>query len=261
MQPENKTTGNRSGYNYLMILTFLLIVGELIFRYLAESEIEETIVKVLIIGLPLVFVYLGYNWAKWAASIILVLNGILSIGGMFELGSPLLGIVGLFNILFAVTLHISKKINLLFSSTEEINTIDTDLPANVTTENFDYPYLITRIQASMIDGILLACFLGILLVLTSNLENRLIPAIIFCVVAIFYEPVFLSIYSATIGHKIMRIKVINLKHKDKKLNLLQGSIRIFTKYFLGWLSFITINFNPGHRAIHDYFSSSIVIKN
>lgn len=78
---------------------------------------------------------------------------------------------------------------------------------------------------------------------------------------IFRYPVFLTLYSATIGHKIMRIKVMNLKHKDRKLNLLQGFIRIFTKYFLGWMSFITINFNPGHRAIHDYFSSSIVIKN
>lgn len=251
----------RPGYQYLMILTLLLIVGELVFRYLAESEIEESIIKVFLIGLPLVFVYMRYNWAKWAASIVLALNGILSIGGMSELSTPILGLVGLFNIIFAVSLHTSKKIKSLFSNNEGINTVDTDVLANVTVETFDYPYLLTRIQATMIDGGLLASFLAILLLLTPNLENRLIVAIIFCVAAILYEPVFLTLYSATIGHKIMRIKVMNLKHKDRKLNLLQGFIRIFTKYFLGWMSFITINFNPGHRAIHDYFSSSIVIKN
>jgi hypothetical protein len=32
------------------------------------------------------------------------------------------------------------------------------------------------------------------------------------------------------------------------------------KGFLGWLSFITINFNDEHRAIHDFASDSVMIE-
>lgn len=127
-------------------------------------------------------------------------------------------------------------------------------------ENFDYPYLLTRYKASLIDGVLLACLFGVILFLTPNPNISLVEGIIFLIIVILYEPILLSIYSATVGHFMMGIKVISLKNKNQKLTIFQGIIRISIKTLLGWISFFTINFNPGHRAIHDFLSSSIVIK-
>jgi len=127
-------------------------------------------------------------------------------------------------------------------------------------ENFDYPYLLTRYKASLIDGFLLA-LLGVILFLTQNRDNWQLAGIIYFIIVILYEPILLSFFSATVGHTMMGLKVISLKNKNRKLNIFQGLIRIIVKLFLGWISFITINFNTGHRAIHDYLSSSIVLKN
>ncbi len=142
----------------------------------------------------------------------------------------------------------------------EEKSIKTDKSQTEFDKNFDYPYLLTRYQASLIDGVLLGCLFGVILFLTPNPDISPVDGIIFFVIAILYEPILLSIFSATVGHYMMGIKVISLKNKNRKLNIFQGIIRIFTKFMLGWISFITINFNPGHRAIHDYLSSGIVMK-
>jgi uncharacterized RDD family membrane protein YckC len=60
---------------------------------------------------------------------------------------------------------------------------------------------------------------------------------------------------------IMGIRVKNHQETSKNIKFYQGVIRILSKAVLGWLSFLTINFNPEHRAIHDYLSSSIVLNN
>jgi uncharacterized RDD family membrane protein YckC len=258
---ENKSTIKHFRLQYLAALTLLVILGELVFKYQTASEIEAIIIKVFIIVLPLVFVYFGYKWAIWTSSIILVLNGILIIESVFIYNSPILGIVGLLNILLAITPFISKKIKSIFLSPKVVEKIDDNEPAKETFKDFDYPYLLTRIKASLIDGVVLACFLGFLLALTPNPESRPIAAVIFAITVLLYEPVLLSIFSATIGHTLMGIKVINFIDNNRKLNILQGIIRVFTKYILGWLSFLTINFNNGHRAIHDYLSSGVVVKN
>lgn len=142
----------------------------------------------------------------------------------------------------------------------EEKSIKTDKSQIEFDENFDYPYLLTRYKASLIDGVILACLFGVILFLTPNPNISLVEGIIFFIIIILYEPILLSIYSATLGHYMMGIKVISLKNKNRKLNIFQGIIRISTKALLGWISFFTINFNPGHRAIHDFFSSSVVIK-
>ena len=142
----------------------------------------------------------------------------------------------------------------------EVKSIKTDKSHIEFDENFDYPLLLTRYKASLIDGVLLACLFGLILFLTPSRNISWVEGIIFFIIVILYEPILLSIYSATLGHTMMGIKVISLKNKNQKLNIFQGIIRISAKTILGWISFFTINFNPGHRAIHDYFSSSIVVK-
>jgi uncharacterized RDD family membrane protein YckC len=142
----------------------------------------------------------------------------------------------------------------------EEKSIKTDKSQIEFDENFDYPYLLTRYKASLIDGVLLACLLGVILFITPSRDNWQVEGIIFFIIVILYEPILLSIFSATVGHSMMGLKVISLKNKNRKLNIFQGLIRTIVKLLLGWISFFTINFNPGHRAMHDYLSSSIVLK-
>ncbi len=255
-----ETNSKKAEKQYLLLLTGLLVIGELIFRFIAESEIEETMVKVALIALPLVFVLLQKQWAKWVASLILILNGILFFAGMLTLKSAILGLVGAFNIFFALSLHFSRKLKSWFSKEDTPQLNDNVNNEDVVEPAFDYPYLLTRFKATMIDGGLLAVFLIVLLLVTSEVENRPLIAIVFCLVALLYEPLMLWFNSATIGHVMVGIRVLNVKQTGKKLNLFHGLIRVISKYVLGWLSFVTINFNPGHRAIHDFLSSSIVVK-
>lgn len=247
------------GLYYLALLTVLLVISELVFRNIAESEIEETAVKVLIVGIPLIFVFLGHKWAKWVASVILILNGSITLVGVYELDSQGLYIVGLYNIFFAVVLHISKKIKPYFYKGDELTEETTVETITTNSEDFDCPYLVTRYKAALIDGLLQFGIFALLMVLTKDPENRPTAFIVFLIIALLYEPILLTSFAGTIGHKVMRIKIKSLQDTSKNINLFQGLIRIFSKILLGWLSFLTINFNPEHRAIHDYLSSSIVL--
>lgn len=257
---EKKINNKRRKFQYLIVLTIIWVASELIFFYLADSDIEDPIIRFIFISVPLVFVYLGHKWAKWVTSIFLFLNGVLSIGIMLEGSSLLLAINSLFNLFFAYVLLFSKRIKIIFNGEEKTAELEKYELTEEEKEPFDYPYLLTRVKASFIDGVLLAIILIGLLAITSNQDNRLFVAMIFCVIAVLYEPILLTLNSATLGHTIMNIKVVNIKDRNK-INMLQGFLRIITKFLLGWLSFLTINFNHKHRAIHDYISSSVVIKN
>lgn len=255
----DRKSRKQTGLYYLVFLTVLLVISELVFRYIAESEIEETAVKVLIVGIPLIFVFLGHKWAKWLASIILILNGSITLVGVYELDSKGLYIVGLYNIFFAIVLHVSKKIKPYFYKYEDLPVEMYIEPTTTNSEGFDYPYLLTRYKAALIDGFLQFGLFAVLMILTKDPENRPTTFIIFLIIELLYEPVLLTAFAGTIGHKVMRIKVKTLQDTSKNINLFQGLVRTFGKILLGWLSFLTINFNPEHRAIHDYLSSSIVL--
>jgi uncharacterized RDD family membrane protein YckC len=73
-----------------------------------------------------------------------------------------------------------------------------------------------------------------------------------------YEPI-LTAYSRTIGQRVMKIRVGRQENPLERINLLHAYIRWFTKGLLGWISFVTINFNPEHRAIHDMASDSVMV--
>lgn len=257
---ENQVNSKRYEFQHLPLLTVSWLISEALFFYLAELDLEDPIFRILFIGLPLVFVFFGHRWAKWVTAILLLLNGLLSIGIVVVNDLSFLILNSLVNFCFAFSLLLPKQANRLFHTLENAG----DEPKHETIEDapkpFDYPYLLTRVKASFIDGILLALVLIGLLAIRNTQESRLPEALIFALIAILYEPILLTLNSATIGHTVMNIKVVNIE-TGAKLNMLQGFLRISTKFALGWLSFLTINYNPKHRAIHDYISSGMVVKN
>ena len=74
-----------------------------------------------------------------------------------------------------------------------------------------------------------------------------------------YEPLCISI-GCTLGQYIKHIRVRSYSNENKKINIFMAFFRYIIKTLLGWLSFITITFNPEKRAIHDFAAGSVMIK-
>lgn len=123
----------------------------------------------------------------------------------------------------------------------------------------DYPYLITRYKALLIDGVVLFGGFAVTMLLVQADDLRPYAFGAYLIISFLYEPVMLATLSATIGHKMCNIKVVQFNAPDRKLTLMSGILRNVMKLALGWVSFLTINFNPEHRAVHDYASSSLVV--
>lgn len=129
----------------------------------------------------------------------------------------------------------------------------------------EYPELKTRIQSSFIDGLLI-----IVLMLVSawaldkagvgdEEEGGMLKAIIFVSIWGIYEPLATTL-GATLGNYFMKIRVRKMDANGKRLNIFQAFIRFVFKFFLGWLSFVTINFNKERRAIHDIVAGSVMLE-
>ena len=126
-------------------------------------------------------------------------------------------------------------------------------------QQFTYPALLKRYQALFIDGILLLAVMIIIMVVTEDSPYHTeIMISTWLVCAFCYEPI-LSAYSATIGQRLMKIRVRNVDDPNVRILLGRAYLRFVVKGLLGWLSFVTIHSNPAHRAIHDYAGSSVVI--
>ncbi len=123
----------------------------------------------------------------------------------------------------------------------------------------EYPYLLTRYKALLIDALVLFGGFAITMIIVQDVAFRPYAGGIYLIVAFLYEPVMLITLSATIGHQMVGIKVVRFDDPERRINLLSGIIRNIMKFSLGWMSFITINLNDEHRAIHDFASSSLVV--
>src|SRR5678815_2062789 len=129
----------------------------------------------------------------------------------------------------------------------------------------NYPSLAKRIQSIFIDSLLIIVlmFLSAWILDKMNPEqnegDEWIRIVLFIALWGVYEPLSMTL-GCTLGNYLMKIRVRKHNNAGKKINLLQAYARFIIKFFLGWLSFITISFNPERRAIHDFASGSIVVE-
>jgi uncharacterized RDD family membrane protein YckC len=127
----------------------------------------------------------------------------------------------------------------------------------------NYPSLVRRFQSLFIDTL----FIILAMVIISAILNYIpdTPDWIRITLFIFlfgcYEPVFIAFTKGTIGNKLMRIQVKQFNKERKRPNILQAYLRFIFKFFLGWISFLTMHFNPQKRAIHDLVANSVMIQN
>jgi uncharacterized RDD family membrane protein YckC len=108
---------------------------------------------------------------------------------------------------------------------------------------------------------LILIVLMIVMMVTQNWEyGTVLRVTSVLILTLFYEPV-LTVYSATVGQRVMGIRVRSANDPTKRINFLQAIIRLIAKAGLGWISFVTIHSNPKSRAIHDLVAGSVMVEN
>jgi len=129
-------------------------------------------------------------------------------------------------------------------------------------ENLEFPSLLNRVQAILIDLVILISVLFLATYIfhaIGNVSNS-VRKFVFIFMFFLYDPFLISFTGGTIGHHMMNIRVCRFRNPNKKIFIIDAVFRFIIKSLLGWLSFLTITFNDKKRAIHDLASGSIVVK-
>ena len=250
----------KTGIRYMLTLLGIFLISEIVFPYLIQEHLAETSIKTIIICIPITFIFFGHKWAKWIASILLILNGTLTLFLGFEFSSGTLYAFGIFNLFFALIPHFSKDIQELFNK-ETTKSAGNDFERTRNSEEpVNYPYLITRYKAALVDGIILILTFACLMILVQDSEfGRPTAFVVYVIFVLLYEPLMIVLFSGTIGHKSLSIQVKSFNDQTQNVKFPQALLRNLIKITLGWLSFITIGFGDDHRAIHDLAGNSIVL--
>lgn len=127
-------------------------------------------------------------------------------------------------------------------------------------ENKKYPGVFLRVKAAVFDSIVIIVFIGITTDIFSRFDNvpNYAKMIAFLFIFVLYDPIMVSFFGSTFGHKINNLKVQNLD-TGKRINIGFAILRFFTKAFLGVFSFFTVETNENKQAIHDSFVNSVVV--
>jgi len=135
-------------------------------------------------------------------------------------------------------------------------------------EPVDYSkvYILPSIKIRYFSTLIDICVIFLLALGVSSLFEMIgevpdtIRGVLFVIVFILYEPILITL-GATVGQFFLHIRVRRFNNPEKKVLFHLLLLRLLAKGLLGWLSFITVTFNPNRRAIHDYLSGSIMIAN
>ncbi len=124
-----------------------------------------------------------------------------------------------------------------------------------------YCTLTDRIKSMLIDALFLIAVMMVFSTALDMVKNPLVwlRVAIFIAIWFLYEP-FCVAYGCTIGQYIMRIRVRRASNPAARINIVLSYIRYIIKLAFGWLSFLSVAFNPNRQAIHDLAVESIVVK-
>ena len=124
---------------------------------------------------------------------------------------------------------------------------------------FGYPRFLRRLQALMIDGVVVGVGAVLTLLLSAKLGLQGGYSAILALLTIFaLEPWLVAFTGGTLGHHFAGIRVAN-KRNGKNVNIFAAVIRFLAKIVLGTLSLISVFVTKQHQAIHDQLVGSIVV--
>jgi uncharacterized RDD family membrane protein YckC len=138
--------------------------------------------------------------------------------------------------------------------------METTILENVTS-NKVYPSLSNRIQSAFIDAVLIIVLMFIATTVLDKFENApdWIRIVLFFGLWAVYEPLCTTL-GCTLGNYMKGIRVRRYTNESKRINFFAAFVRYCIKMLLGWISFLSIHFNPERRAIHDYVVGSVMVK-
>jgi uncharacterized RDD family membrane protein YckC len=251
----NRSVSQKKLKTYIAILTLIFLFMQVLVCTDDETLSEDIIPLAIIAVVFLIFVWFtvkGYAWAKWVLSLLLFLYSLAYLFAGISIPSFKFLIAGAYCLLFGLILHY-PVLNTLSISKESITKATFD-------DSFNFPYLIDRYKASLIDSAIITMITIFIIVVINYYQlDSLLSLIFSLIVFMLYEP-FLVAFSSTVGQRFMKISVRNINVPDKRITLVQSYLRFVTKISLGIVSFFTINFNSKKRAIHDYVGMSVMIK-
>lgn len=126
-------------------------------------------------------------------------------------------------------------------------------------ENIGYPRLSRRIQALLIDGVIVPIFALSVLLLAPRVGLVGIYAAISAGLVVFMlEPFLVSVTGGTLGHHLMGVRVAS-KRSGNNINIFAAAVRFLAKAVFGWFSLITIFTTKRYQGIHDALVGSVVV--
>jgi uncharacterized RDD family membrane protein YckC len=125
----------------------------------------------------------------------------------------------------------------------------------------EYPTLSDRFQSTFMDTILIVILMFVIASVLERYDNApdWIRIALFFGIWGIYEPICTSL-GFTVGNYLKGIRVRKAGDTKERLNIIQALFRYILKICLGWVSFLTIHFNPQRRAIHDLAAGSVMIR-
>lgn len=282
------TGAARKGKLFFLCLTAAFIIVELLFANEVlldgDGDLAGVFFKVLFFLTFFFLTYQGLPWAKWILSLLLALFGLALLAVGYEQENTLLKLSAITQLYTAVILHFSSNLKAFYQlkrSTEATTFTQMEVdqaPAGeglsaaqqlgsektgsgysgAVDEALDpYPTLLRRVQASMIDVIVLFIALLVLFQLIDLAGEVPVFMRITALILLFaYEPL-MTAQSATLGQRVMGIQVKDYVSKSN-ISFLKAFIRYLLKLSLGWLSYLAIHTNREKRAIHDMGAGTIM---
>lgn len=260
------------------IITFIIFLTAQVFLWLvsiSENIIadDEILALTAALGVPLALFFWRFRWMRWVASVLLFLMTLL-VGSMTleGFGTSFL-VIGLLYILiiYLIFSHRHERIENIADKpanepVEQVydtaaNQVDESIPNGFYFNDtvYHYPLLVKRYQSLLIDFVLMFAVMIVVMITMGESDIRQYVMLALGGFFVFiYEPL-LTAFNATVGQHIVGIRVRQMQNPEQRIGLMNAYLRAITKFLLGWLSFLTISFNPQHRAIHDFASSSVVI--
>ena len=127
------------------------------------------------------------------------------------------------------------------------------------TEELRYPRLYRRVQAVLIDGIVIfVAFFGAAMIIVPLEIHGGWKFGGVAILVFILDPGLVCVTGATIGHHLRGLRVQDFKH-GTNLNIFRATVRFFVKALLGLPSLVFILVTKRHQAIHDLIANSVVV--
>ena len=123
------------------------------------------------------------------------------------------------------------------------------------------PGVSDRVRAAVTDGFIAIVLCVIAMEIFSAVNQDLPQIRMWTAIFIFglYDPLLTSFTGATVGHRIMGLRVRDRRDRSRNIGLGFALLRFALKLSLGWISLLLVSKKNNRQAIHDEAARSVVV--